>query len=131
MAKPIHSMIRVFDPEKSISFYQLALGMRVEARYDFANFSLFYLRGEDNVFELELTYNHEQATPYEQGNAYGHLAVTVDDLEQHHQFLLDSGLSPTDIKTMSYEETPMASFFFITDPDGYKIEVLKRFGRFL
>lgn len=130
MTKLIHSMIRVFDPDVSIPFYKTALDLDIAERFDLNGFSLIYLRNPANDFELELTHNHDQQTPYTHGTGYGHLAVCVDDIAAKHQSLTDAGLSPTDLKTMTYQDKPMARFFFLTDPDGYKIEFLERFGRF-
>jgi lactoylglutathione lyase len=55
MAKPIHAMIRVRDLERSMRFYEDGLGMKVAERMDFGDFTLVYLRSEENDFEIELT----------------------------------------------------------------------------
>ncbi len=126
-AKMIHSMIRVFDDTRSIKFYEEALGLKVAKRLDFQDFSLIYLSNEETGFELELTYNHGMEVPYELGNGYGHLAVSVENLDQTHANLLALGYQPLAIKSL----TPgSARFFFIQDPDGYKIEFLERVGRY-
>ncbi|MDD1779589.1 VOC family protein [Enterovibrio sp. ZSDZ35] len=130
MAKAIHSMIRVLDPDISIQFYHSVLGLDVEERFDFDGFSLIYLRNQETSFEIELTHNHNNTEPYTHGTGYGHLAVSVADIASIHASLVEKGLSPTDVKTMNYLGNPMATFFFITDPDGYKIEFLERTGRF-
>ncbi|WP_325890903.1 VOC family protein [Grimontia sp. NTOU-MAR1] len=130
MAKLIHSMIRVYDPDRSIAFYKTALDLDVAQRFDFEGFSLIYLRNASNDFELELTHNHSQTEPYTHGTGYGHLAVCVDDLAATHCKISDANLNPAEIKSMSYQGTPMARFFFLTDPDGYKIEFLEQSGRF-
>jgi len=59
MAKMIHSMIRVFDLDRSIAFYNQALQLEVSDRFDFDDFSLVYLRNAENDFELELTENNQ------------------------------------------------------------------------
>ncbi len=130
MTKLIHSMIRVLDPDLSIDFYKTALNLDVAQRFDFDGFSLIYLRNSENDFELELTHNHDQDEPYTHGSGYGHLAVCVDDLADVHRRVTAANLKPTEMKAMSYNGQPMARFFFLTDPDGYKIEFLERFGRF-
>lgn len=130
MAKAIHSMIRVMDEARAVDFYETALGMKVVERKDYESFTLLYLRSEDSPFELELTVNKGRTEPYEMGNAYGHLAVVVDDLAAEHKRLVDAGLKPTDLKAMQHDGKPFAQFFFLTDPDGYRIEVLQREGRF-
>ena len=131
MAKAIHSMIRVFDLDKSIAFYQQALELEISDRYNFDGFSLTYLRNAENDFELELTHNHDQQQPYTHGSGYGHLAVCVDDVSKTHQSLVVSKMNPTDIKEFFREDTLMARFFFVVDPDGYKIEFIERQGRFV
>ena len=131
MAKAIHSMIRVSDEKKSINFYQQAFGLRVEDKYDFDGFTLVYLRNDENDFEIELTVNHDSAEPYTHGSGYGHIAFCVDDLESEHNKMEKLGYSPTPIKEFHREGSLMAKFFFLQDPDGYKIEVLLRHGRYL
>ncbi|CZF84001.1 Lactoylglutathione lyase [Grimontia celer] len=130
MAKLIHSMIRVRDPDRSIAFYKTALDLDVAQRFDFEGFSLIYLRNVSNDFELELTHNHSQSEPYTHGTGYGHLAVCVDDLAATHSKISNANLNPAEIKSMSHQGEPMARFFFLTDPDGYKIEFLEQSGRF-
>ena len=130
MAKAIHSMIRVLDEARAVDFYRTALGMNVVERKDYESFTLLYLRSEDGPFELELTVNKGRAEPYDLGNAYGHLAVAVDDLAAEYLRLVAAGLKPTDLKAMQHDGKPFAQFFFLTDPDGYRIEVLQSEGRF-
>ena len=130
MAKAIHTMIRVLDEAKSTSFYASAFGLMVKDRYDFDGFTLVYLKNAENDFEVELTINHGRAGPYDHGTAYGHLAVSVSDIEAEHQRFEALGLSPGPLKQFHRGGALFAKFFFVTDPDGYKIEVLKRHGRF-
>lgn len=130
MAKLIHTMIRVMDEERSVKFYADAFGLQVAARFAFDTFTLIYLRNSENDFEVELTVNHGQTEPYTHGSAYGHLAVCVDDIEAEHARVTQLGLAPAPVKQMQHNSNPLAKFFFITDPDGYKIEVLQRNGRY-
>ena len=130
MAKAIHTMIRVLDADKSIDFYNKAFGLSVEDHYDFDDFALIYLRNEENDFELELTLNKDRDEPYTHGDGYGHVAVCVDDAHQEQERFAALGLGPTDVKEFHREGELMARFFFVQDPDGYKIEVLERHGRF-
>lgn len=130
MAKAIHTMIRVFDLEKSIDFYKDAFGLGVADRFDFDGFSLVYLRNDENDFEIELTYNEGQTEPYTHGSGYGHVAVAVDDLDAAHDRLGELGIETQPIKEFHREGSLMARFFFVQDPDGYKIEVLQRHGRY-
>ncbi|MBO1074365.1 VOC family protein [Roseomonas marmotae] len=130
MAKLVHSMIRVLDEARSLDFYHRAFGLEIAQRADFAEFSLIYLRGEEGDFELELTVNHGRAEPYALGDGYGHLAVVVQDLAAAHARMTEEGLNPGPLREMQHAGQPFARFFFIADPDGYRIEVLERFGRF-
>lgn len=130
MAKPIHSMIRVLDEARSVAFYRLALGLEVAERLRFDGFTLLYLRAPDSPFELELTVNDARTEPYALGDGYGHIAVAVDDLDAEHARLAHAGVEAGPIRDMQHEGAPLARFFFLTDPDGYRIEVLQRRGRY-
>ncbi len=74
-------------------------------------------------FELELTYNYDQEEAYVIGNGYSHLAVGVADLEGSHQKHQEMGLDITPLKGLT-EGQPR--FYFVTDPDGYRVEVVRR-----
>lgn len=130
MAKAIHSMVRVFDEARSLSFYRMAFGLEIADRLDFETFTLIYLSNPETEFEVELTVNKGRAEPYALGDGYGHLAVSVADLDAEHARMVAAGLTPKDIVDFAPGGTPLARFFFIEDPDGYKIEVLQRSGRF-
>ena len=130
MAKPIHSMIRVLDEARSVDFYRRAFGMRVADRFDFDGFTLVYLIGEEAAFELELTINHGRTEPYVQGDAYGHIAFVVDDLPAEHARFNAEGLTPNPIREFHRDGALMAKFFFVQDPDGYRIEILQHHGRY-
>jgi lactoylglutathione lyase len=131
MAKAIHSMIRVSDEQESVDFYQQAFGFAVEDKLEFDGFTLIYLRNEENDFEIELTINHDSTESYTHGSGYGHIAVCVDDLDAEHRKIEGLGYSPAPIKEFHYEGRLIAKFFFVQDPDGYKIEVLMRHGRYV
>lgn len=130
MAKAIHSMIRVLDLDRSMTFYEQAFGLRETHRLDFPDFALVYLGNEENDFELELTLNKGRTEPYRHGEAYGHLAVCVDDVRAEHQRFQTLGLNPRDVVEFKPDDQLIARFFFVTDPDGYEIEVLERHGHY-
>ena len=130
MAKAIHMMVRVLDAEKSIDFYGKAFGLAVADRFDFDDFTLIYLRNAEADFEVELTVNKGREDPYDHGDAYGHVAFAVDDLDGEHARLEGLGLQPNPIKEFHRDGALMARFFFLQDPDGYKIEMLQRHGRY-
>jgi lactoylglutathione lyase len=130
MAKAIHTMVRVLDEAKSVEFYTSAFGLGIEDRFEFDGFTLVYLKNPENDFEVELTVNHGQTEPYSHGDGYGHLAVSVDDVDSEHGRFEQLGLGPTPVKEFHRDGALMAKFFFVQDPDGYKIEVLERHGRY-
>ena len=131
MAKAIHSMIRVLDEARSVSFYDQAFGLKVAERLDFDSFTLIYLSNPETGFELELTVNKGRTEPYNLGDGYGHLAFSVTDLDAEHARLTAAGLAPRKLVDFAPGGTVIARFFFIADPDGYQIEVLQRAGRYL
>ncbi|MBT9243943.1 VOC family protein [Gemmobacter fulvus] len=131
MAKAIHSMIRVLDEARSVAFYDQAFGLKVAERLDFETFTLIYLSNAETGFELELTVNKGRTEPYALGDGYGHLAVSVTDVDAEHARLTAAGLAPRKLVDFAPGGTVIARFFFIADPDGYQIEVLNRGGRYL
>ena len=131
MAKAIHTMIRVLDEERSVSFYNKAFGLDVADRLDFDNFTLVYMSNPEIPFEVELTINKGRTEPYDLGDGYGHLAVSVPDVEAEHARFQGEGLNPRDVVEFNRDGSLLAKFFFVADPDGYQIEVLQRHGRFL
>jgi len=130
MAKAIHSMIRVIDEDRSVAFYKTAFGLDVADRLDFSEFTLVYLSNSETEFEVELTVNKGRTEPYDLGDGYGHLAVSVENLEAEHARLTEAGLEPRKIVEFAPDGKLVGKFFFIADPDGYQIEVLERSGRF-
>ena len=130
MAKMIHSMIRVLDEARSVDFYGRGFGLTVADRLDFPNFTLLYLRNDENDFELELTVNKGTTEAYDLGKGYGHLAFAVDDLEAEHARFAAEGLNPRKLVEFAPAGEVIAKFFFVQDPDGYEIEVLQRAGRY-
>ncbi|MBY6089270.1 VOC family protein [Pseudooceanicola sp. 502str34] len=130
MAKTIHSMIRVLDEARSLAFYREAFGLEIADRLDFPEFTLVYLSNPESEFELELTINKDRTEPYDLGDGYGHLAVSVEDLEAEHARFEAAGLAPRKLVSFAPAGEVIAKFFFVADPDGYQIEVLERGGRY-
>ncbi|GBR52139.1 lactoylglutathione lyase [Acetobacter pomorum] len=133
MAKMIHTMLRVLDEARSLKFYAETLGLKPVDRFEFESFTLVYLANDEQSFELELTINHGRTEPYAQGEGYGHLAVSVADVSAEHARMEAAGHPVTPVKTLENKGRIVGQFFFLADPDGYKIEVLQRGapGRFL
>lgn len=130
MAKAIHSMIRVLDEARSVAFYKRAFGLEIADRLDFSDFTLIYLSNPETEFEVELTVNKGRTEPYDLGDGYGHLAVSVPDLDAEHARFEAEGLAPRKLVEFKPDGKFVARFFFVADPDGYQIEVLERRGRF-
>lgn len=122
--KMLHVCIRVMDLEKSLEFYKNAIGLVEMRRKDFPEhgFTLVYLSDEDGKYELELTYNYDQKEPYIIGNGYSHIAVEVEDLEGARENHVNMGYSVT--KLSGLPGAP-SRFYFVTDPDGYRVEMIR------
>lgn len=122
----VHTCIRVLDLEESKAFYKDALNLEVARERDFPEdeFTLVYMKRPNGSFELELTYNYNREEPYTIGNGYSHLAVTVNDLEASYQQHKDAGYKVGDIKSL--DEEAEGGYYFLTDPDGYRIEVIQK-----
>lgn len=124
----LHTMIRVLDLDKSIDFYTRHLGMKVLRRTDypegkFTNVFVGYGDEADNTV-LELTHNWDQELPYDQGSAFGHLAVAVPDIYAACEQMEREGVKiPRPPGPMKHGTTVIA---FIEDPDGYKIELIEK-----
>ncbi|MBS4534900.1 VOC family protein [Clostridium sp. D2Q-14] len=122
--KFLHTCIRVMDLEKSLKFYQEALGFKETRRKDFpeSEFTLVFLSDESGMYELELTYNYNPKKSYELGNGFGHIAVSVDDLEGSREKHKKMGYKVTELMGLPGSKP---KYYFITDPDGYDIEVIR------
>ena len=120
-----HTMIRVTDLERSLHFYTEVLGMRLLRRRDYpeGRFTLAFVGYEDETRQaaLELTHNWD-THHYELGNAYGHIAIEVDDVYQACEAIRQRGGQITrEAGPMKGGTTVIA---FVKDPDGYTIELL-------
>ena len=122
--KMLHTCIRVMDLDRSLAFYQNALGLVITQRKDFPEheFSLVYLSDQLGGYEIELTYNYNPEKPYTLGNGFSHIAVGTTDLEESHQKHQEMGYEVTPLKGLPGEAP---HYYFVTDPDGYKIEIIK------
>lgn len=130
MAKATHMMVRVLDEQRSLRFYKEVFGLDVADRIDFDGFSLIYLRNAENDFELELTVNRGTTEPYDLGDGYGHLAFVVDDLTAERERIAMLGHEIGEVKELHRDGAMLARYCFLSDPDGYKIEILERHGRY-
>ena len=123
-AKMLHTCIRVANLEKSLEFYKEVLELVETRRKDFPEhkFTLVYLSDKEDGYELELTYNYDPEKPYELGNGFSHTAIGVSDLEGMREKHKSLGYEVTDLKGLPGEKP---RYYFVTDPDGYKVEVIR------
>ena len=122
----IHTCYRVTDPERSVAFYE-ALGFEKRRELPIRDEAVNYFLGVPGKPqpELELTYNFD--TPdggYELGTGYGHIAVTVDDLDATLARLAEQGIEP---ERPPYTVREGGSrICFLRDPDQYRVELIER-----
>jgi lactoylglutathione lyase len=123
----LHTMIRVNDLEESIKFYQDLFGMKLlrKADYPDGKFSLAFIGygGEDTNTVIELTHNWE-TSQYDHGNAYGHIAIEVEDAYKSCEDIKSKGGKVIrEAGPMMHGTTVLA---FVEDPNGYKIELIQK-----
>lgn len=121
----LHTMLRVGNLERSIQFYTEIMGMTLLRQKDYpeGKFTLAFLGygNENNNTVLELTHNWDTSC-YDQGNAFGHIAIEVDDVYQAtDKIRQQGGKILRDAGPMNAGNTIIA---FVEDPDGYQIELL-------
>lgn len=123
----LHTMLRVGDLQRSLSFYTEVLGMRLLRRKDYPDgkFTLAFVGYQDEAdgAALELTHNWE-TDAYEIGTGYGHVAIEVDDAYQAcEEIKRRGGVVTREAGPMKHGTTVIA---FVQDPDGYKVELIQR-----
>ena len=123
MAELVHTCYRITDPEQSVAFYE-ALGFEKRRELPIRDeaINIFMgLPGDDD--RLELTYNFG-VDSYELGTGYGHIALTVDDLDGTLAELAGQGIEP---ERPPYTVREGGSrLCFVKDPDGYRVELIER-----
>lgn len=114
----VHQNYNVANLEKSLDFYQKALGLREKRRINAkdGSFIIVYVGNEAADFELELTWLKDWQKPYDLGDNEFHLAFRTDDFESAYALHKEMGC-------ICYENEAMG-IYFIADPDGYWLEVL-------
>lgn len=116
--KMIHENYNVFDLEKSMEFYEKALGLTERRRHtaEDGSFIIVYLGNDTTDFELELTWNRDREKPYDLGECEFHLAFRVDDFKKAHALHQEMGC-------ICFENEKMG-IYFILDPNGYWLEIV-------
>ena len=94
MAKAIHMMVRVLEERRSVDFYRRAFGLEDRRPLRLRRLHAGLPRNPEADFEVELTVNKGRSEPYQLGDAYGHVAFAVDDLDREHARFQQRGLSP-------------------------------------
>jgi lactoylglutathione lyase len=123
----LHTMLRVGDLDRSLSFYVGVLGMKLLRRHDYpeGKFTLAFVGygAESEQAVLELTHNWDTKS-YEVGNGYGHVALEVEDAYAAcAEIKRKGGVVTREAGPMKHGTTVIA---FVQDPDGYKIELIQR-----
>lgn len=116
--KMVHNNINVFDLKKSIDFYSQALKLREVDRIEAkdGSFTIVFLGDGTDGHLLELTWLRDRTTPYNLGDNEIHLAFRADDFDAAHGLHKQMGC-------ICYENTDMG-IYFISDPDGYWMEIV-------
>lgn len=116
--KMIHENYNVSDLDRSLAFYEKALGLKESRRItaDDGSFIIVYVKNEESDFELELTWLRDHPQPYNLGECEFHLAFRTADFEAAHALHEEMGCICF--------ENPSMGIYFITDPDGYWLEIV-------
>lgn len=116
--KMYHENYNVADLNKSLKFYEEALGLVEKRRKEASDgsFIIVYVGNDETDFELELTWLKDHPQPYNLGECEFHLALRVDDYEAAYAKHKEMGC-------ICYEN-PAMGIYFITDPDGYWLEIV-------
>lgn len=116
--KMVHENYNVLDLERSLAFYEKALGLKEQKRNVAADgsFIIVYIGNEETDFQLELTWLRDRTEAYNLGDEEFHLAFVTDDYEAAHKLHSEMGC-------ICFENEAMG-LYFIKDPDGYWLEVV-------
>lgn len=119
--KMIHENYNVADLDRSLAFYEKALGLTEKRRINGEGFIIAYVGNAESDFELELTYIKDHPQNYDLGECEFHLAFRTADFEAAHKLHEEMGCICF--------ENPEMGIYFITDPDGYWLEIVPERGQ--
>ena len=116
--KMIHENYNVFDLQRSLDFYEKALGLKEVRRKEAedGSYIIAYVANDASDFELELTWLADRTEPYDLGDDEFHLAFRVKDYDAAYNMHKEMGVVCF--------ENPSMGIYFIEDPDGYWLEVV-------
>ena len=120
----VHTCLRVLDIEASARFYE-ALGFEQRGRLNFESAYNVYFGLPGDADRLELTVNVGRQEPYDLGEGYNHLAITVEDLDGMLTRLEQVGVTPEKPPYHPGGRDDMPRIAFVADPDGYRIELIE------
>ena len=124
----VHTCVRVLDEERSVAFYE-ALGYERRGKLQFETAYNVYMGLPGDGDTLELTVNMGREEPYDLGDGYNHIALTVDDLDALLAELSQAGIEPEKPPFHPGDRDDLPLIAFVADPDGYRIELIDG-GRF-
>jgi lactoylglutathione lyase len=119
----VHTCLRVRDPEASVAFYGL-LGFERRGRLNFETAYNVYLGLPGDGDALELTVNVGREEPYDLGEGYNHVAMTVEDLDATLAHLAEHGVEPEKPAYRPGNREDLPRIAFVSDPDGYRVELI-------
>ena len=119
----VHTCLRVLDPDASIAFYR-ALGFEERGRLNFDSAYNVYLGLPDDGDTLELTVNVGREEPYDLGDGYNHVALTVEDIDAALARLAEIDVSPEKPPYRPGGRDDLPRIAFVADPDGYRVELI-------
>jgi lactoylglutathione lyase len=117
-SKLLHTNINVLNLERSLAFYEKALGLNVSRRREGEDYTLCFLSDGESGHEIELTFLKDRKEPYDLGDNESHIAFRVDDFGAAHEFHKEMGCICW--------ENPKLGVYFIEDPDGYWLEIIPK-----
>jgi lactoylglutathione lyase len=115
-SKISHTNINVIDLDRSLNFYQKALGLHEKRRKSGNGFTLLFLADDDSTHEIELTYLADRNEPYNLGDNENHIAFWVEDFDAARKL-------HEEMNCICYDN-PEMGIYFIEDPDGYWLEIM-------
>jgi lactoylglutathione lyase len=122
-AQMVHTCVRVVDPDASKRFYAV-LGFEERGRLNFDSAYNVYLGLPGGGDTLELTVNVGRDEPYDLGEGYNHVAVTVDDIDATLAAFAEIGVEPEKPAYHPGGRAELPLIAFVADPDGYRVEVI-------